>query len=83
MTFDKLTKEDYKKLAKEAGLSSTEANHYAMFMLKRFPQEFDKHYAYEWATRFARKSDWAYADEKSRKALIEVGHRFSNGGLRT
>ena len=81
MTSQKLTKKDYMKLAKEAGLSEMEAKHYTLFMLKRFPNEFYKPYAFEWAMRFKNEKDWMLADNQSQAILIEVGHRDEAGRL--
>jgi hypothetical protein len=81
MASQKLKANDYQKIAKEVGLNEMEAKHYTLFMMKRFPNEFYKPYAKEWAMRFKDKRDWMLAYSQSRKVLVEIGHRNKEGRL--
>ena len=79
MVREKLATSDYIQIGKAVGLSDWDSDRYARFMKKRFPTERDKMYAIEWAQRIYDGSDWSRADNETRKALIKVGLRYSDG----
>jgi len=70
MQYKKLTEKDYREIAREAGLYQTDV--YVKFMQTRFPKEFDRRYATEWAGRFKRGDPTGYMDDKSLRAYIEA-----------
>jgi hypothetical protein len=75
----RLTIMDYKILADKAGLDRHNTKRYIQFMRRRFPEERDKGYAYEWAERFKRGVEYNASDYESRQILEEIDTIFSLG----
>jgi len=67
-----LTAYDYKEIAKRRRLSARQTQGYIRFMLERFPRNFDKGYAYQWATRFRKGTAWAEGDAEARRVLQKI-----------
>jgi len=68
----KLTKKEYKQIAKEEGLSPFDANIYSDFMRKRFPNESYKEYAREWAKRFKTINPKIFMDRISLRIYNQI-----------
>lgn len=71
----------FKEIAEEYAMTSDTKKQFVEFMKLRFPKEHDSSYIAEWAERFIRGSDWAYADKKSRAVLVKVKRRNKKGEL--
>jgi hypothetical protein len=68
--YSKITEKEYRQIANKAHLWPTDV--YVEFMQKRFPKEFDRNYAEEWATRFKSGDPTAYMDLQSVRAYMEA-----------
>jgi hypothetical protein len=78
----RLTIMDYKILADKAGLDRHNTKRYIQFMRRRFPEERDKGYAYEWAERFKRGVEYNVADYESRQILEEIDRNIPTKKLK-
>jgi hypothetical protein len=51
-----------------------QSNRFVQFMIKRFPNESDINYLFEWASRFKNKAEWYSADFKSKTNLLDIDY---------
>lgn len=68
----KLTKQDYERIGRKVGLMKNEIDNYTKFMKKRFPNEFDKEYATEWAERFNTVNPRIFMDKTSLRIYNQI-----------
>ena len=63
---------DYHQIAIAEGMPQGMVFRFTAYMLKRWPEGVADDYAQEWANRFKKGTEFAYADNYGRKLLIET-----------
>lgn len=63
---------EYYGMAKEKGMNHHDALLFSMFMVKRFPKEWNEDYVNEWIGRFKTGKPDAYMDEESKSAYLKA-----------
>ena len=62
----------YHTVASQAELPSGFHHRFLLYMLARWPEGVAEDYAIEWADRFRKGTEFAYADNEGRALLIEA-----------
>ena len=69
MQYKKITKNGLREIGKRSGLKGKKLCAYVDFFSKRFPNQFNKVYAGEWAGRFFGNRTISSADSESKRVL--------------